>query len=63
MSIYVLSACTSRYETTGENHYTQSTNGPHLIVPPPLNSAMISHFYDLPPQTQNPTVSIIPPVV
>lgn len=58
----VLSACSARYSSTGEDMYLQSRNGERLEVPPPLTSANISNFYDLPPQTQNARVSIAPPV-
>ncbi len=62
ITMFLVVACTSRYVSNGDNQYMQSTNGPNLVVPPPLNSTMISHFYDLPPQTRNPAVSILPPI-
>lgn len=61
-ALLCLSACSSRYSSNGENLYLQSKNGVPLDVPRPLTSANISHFYDLPPQTQDPHVSIAPPV-
>ncbi|WP_045096147.1 hypothetical protein [Legionella fallonii] len=62
LATLALSACSSRYSSNGENLYLQSRNGVQIEVPPPLTSANISHFYDLPPQNQNPQVSIAPPV-
>lgn len=56
----ILSAC-SRYASNGEHLYLGSRNGQPIIVPPPLTSGNISHLYDLPPQNQNATVSIVPP--
>jgi len=53
--------CTSRYASNGENQYMNSKNGQNLVIPAPLSSDMISHFYDLPDQTQNSVVSITPP--
>ncbi|WP_133127980.1 hypothetical protein [Legionella nagasakiensis] len=57
----LLSACASYYSSNGEKKYLESRNGLNLVVPPPLTSANISHFYDLPPQNQNPRVNIEPP--
>ncbi len=62
LATLVLSACSSRYSSNGEDLYLQSRNGVQLDVPPPLTSANISHFYDLPPQNQSARVSIAPPV-
>jgi hypothetical protein len=53
--------CTSRYASNGENQYMKSKNGQNLVIPSPLSSDMISHFYDLPEQAQNSVVSITPP--
>lgn len=48
--------------TGGENNdYLTSRNGPDLVIPHPLTTQNISHFYDLPPQNQDPRVSIKPP--
>lgn len=58
----LVTACSTRYASNGENKYMQSQNGPNLVVPKPLTSDTISHFYDLPQQTQNASVSIAPPV-
>ena len=58
----VLSACSSRYASNGESLYLNSRNGAKLEVPPPLTSANISGFYDLPQQNQDARVSIAPPV-
>ena len=59
----LLTACSAQYTSNGEQQYLSSRNGAVLIVPQPLTSSNISHFYDLPPQTQDATVSIVPPVV
>lgn len=56
----LLSACSS-YTSRGEQLYVSSHNGPHLVVPPPLGSENINHFYDLPAQNQNVKVDINPP--
>ncbi len=63
MSSLLASACNMRYASNGENQYMQAQSSPSLVIPPPLNGANISHFYDLPPQTQNADVSILPPSV
>lgn len=59
--VLLLAACTSRYASNGENKYLQSRNGPGVVVPSPLTTMNISHFYDLPQQNQNAVVSIAPP--
>ena len=61
LATLALSACNSRYSSNGENLYLQSRNGVKIEVPPPLTSANISNFYNLPPQNQNAKVSIAPP--
>lgn len=55
-------ACSKKYLSTGEEQYLQSRNGPDIIVPPPLTSTNISHFYDLASQQQNAQVSLDPPI-
>lgn len=60
ISALLLAAC-STYTSNGEKHYLQSRNGAKLVVPPPLTDANMSHFYDLPQQSQNAQVSIVPP--
>ncbi|KTC81642.1 hypothetical protein [Legionella brunensis] len=60
LSVSLLSAC-SNYASNGEAQYLRSKNGPTVVVPPPLTDSNISHFYDLPAQTQNARVSIAPP--
>ena len=62
LATLVLSACSSRYSSNGENLYLQSRNGVKLEVPPPLTKAYLSNFYDLPSQNQNARVSIAPPI-
>ena len=62
--LLLVTACSSRYASNGENVYTKSQNGPFLVVPPPLFKGTISHFYDLSTQPrQDPAVSIMPPVI
>lgn len=61
LAALVLPACSSKYASNGENLYLNSKNGTKIVVPPPLTSANISGFYDLPPQTQDARVSIVPP--
>jgi uncharacterized lipoprotein len=56
-----LSACSAQYTSNGEQQYLKSRNGVSLVVPPPLTSANMSHFYDLPAQNQDAQVSIEPP--
>lgn len=55
-----LTSCS--YVSNGEKYYMQARNGAPLVIPAPLSSSNISHFYDLPPQNGNATVSIAPPV-
>jgi len=57
----LLTGCSTQYTSNGEHQYLQSHNGVRLVVPPPLTTANISDFYDLPPQNQNAQVSIAPP--
>lgn len=57
----LLSACGMQFTSNGEQHYLQSHNGANLVVPPPLTTANISHFYDLPPQNQNARIGVEPP--
>ncbi|MFT4060095.1 MAG: membrane lipoprotein lipid attachment site-containing protein [Legionella sp.] len=61
-ALFVLSGCSGRYASNGENLYLQSRNGPNLEVPPPLTRANISDFYNLPPQEQDAHVNIAPPI-
>lgn len=58
---FALCACASYYTTNGEKQYIQNKNGAPLVVPAPLTGENISHFHDLPEQTQNPKVNIAPP--
>lgn len=58
-----LAGCSAQYTSNGEQQYLNSRNGGDLVVPPPLTSSNISHFYDLPPQNKDARVSIIPPVI
>lgn len=58
----LLTACSAQYTSNGEQHYVQSHNGVGIVVTPPLSTANISHFYDLPSQSQDAKVSIVPPV-
>lgn len=55
------SACSSYYASNTERSYLHSRNGVNVVVPPPLTTTSMSHFYDLPPQEQNAKVSIKPP--
>lgn len=57
----LLTGCSAQYTTNGEQQYLQSRNGLRLVVPPPLTTANISDFYDLPPQNQDARVSVVPP--
>ena len=60
--VLVLSACSGRYSSNGESLYLKSRNGVMLNVPPPLSKENISDFYNLPPQNQDATVRITPPI-
>ncbi|MGQ3890364.1 hypothetical protein [Legionella sp. CNM-4043-24] len=62
LSMVLLSSCASRYASNGEQLYLGSRNGQQLVVPPPLTSSNISHFYDLPQQNANAVVNIAPPI-
>ncbi len=37
LAMLVLSACSSRYASNGENLYLQSRNGEKIVVPPTFN--------------------------
>lgn len=58
-----LIACSSRFDNSGEQRYLSSRNGQQLVVPPPLTTANIGYFYNLPAQTQDARVTIQPPTV
>ncbi len=57
----LLANCTAQYTSNGEQKYIHSQNGPNIVVPPPLTTENISHFYDLPPASRDPKISIVPP--
>jgi uncharacterized lipoprotein len=61
-SALLLTAC-SQFASNGDKQYLQSKNGARVVVPPPMTDSNISHFYDLPPQSQNAVVGIRPPAV
>jgi len=56
----ILAGC-SKYSGNAESLYLNSHNGPSIEVPPPLTSANIGHFYDLPQEYQSAIVDIEPP--
>lgn len=57
-----LTACTTTpYRSSGEKLYKAGPNGPQLQVLPPLERSNLSDFYNLPNQSENPSVSILPP--
>ncbi len=58
-----LVACSSNFSSNAETNYLKSRNGPELVVPPPMTTANMGYFYNLPLQTQNAKVSIKPPTV
>jgi uncharacterized lipoprotein len=58
----LLTACSAQYTSNGEQLYLKSRNGDSLVVPSPLTSGDISHFYDLPPQNKDAHVDVVPPV-
>lgn len=60
---WMLSSCASYYTSNGEKQYLQSHNGVNVVVPPPLTSSNLSHFYDLPAQSQDARVSIEEPTI
>jgi len=62
-SLLILASCSSQFASNGEHLYLQSKNTRDPVVNPPLTPVNISHFYDLPQPTQNPIVSIAPPVI
>lgn len=59
--VLLLCGCSSRYASNGEHLYLGSKNGANLVVPPPLTSSNINHFYDLPAQDKAAEVNIAPP--
>ena len=58
----MLLGCSAQYTSNGEQQYLKSRNGVGVVVPPPLSSNNLSHFYDLPVQNQNAQITIVPPV-
>lgn len=63
LSVFSLASCSSHYASNAGKVYLKSRNGPDLVVSPPLTTANLGYFYNLPPQTQNAKVSIRPPTV
>lgn len=61
--IVLLVSCTTKYATNGENIYLRADNGASLVVPAPLTTDNISHYYDLPQRPENPRVDISLPTV
>ncbi len=61
LSCLSLSACSTYYSSNGDENYKKAKNGPQLVVPSPLTQQNISGFYELPPQPDDPDVSIKPP--
>lgn len=60
--ILAISVCAcSQYASNADKQYLNSRNGTALVVPSPLTSLQISHFYDLPKQDNHTAVSIAPP--
>jgi hypothetical protein len=55
-------SCSSYYTDNGDQRYLKSKNGPTLVVPPPLNTYSMSHFYDLAVQDKPAKVQIEPPI-
>lgn len=61
LSCFVVNGC-SKYASNAESVYLQSRNAAVVDVPPPLTGSNIGHFYDLPEQKQQASVSIEPPL-
>ena len=60
--VLFLISCSSQFASNGEKLYLRSSNGPGLVVQPPLTDMNISHFYDLPAQlNKSPKMSVVPP--
>lgn len=60
--LLVLSLCAcTRFSMQGERLYATSQSAPPLIVPAPLIASNLSDFYSLPPQNEDPCVSVVPP--
>jgi uncharacterized lipoprotein len=57
----MLAGCSAQYTSNGEQQYLHGRNGVNLVVPPPLTSENISHYYDLPPQNQDARIGVEPP--
>lgn len=60
-SALILCSCASQYASNRDKQYLASRNGKQLVVPPPLTTSNISHFYDLPQNNKSAAVSIAPP--
>lgn len=56
-------SCSTLYDTSGEQRYLSSRNGPNLVVPPPLTTTNLGYFYNLPEQNQDARIGINPPTV
>lgn len=59
--LLLVNACSSYYASNAERGYLKSRSGPMLVVPPSLTTMNLSHFYDLPPQEKDATISLKPP--
>ncbi len=57
----LLSSC-SLFTSNNDSLYLQSHNGKPLEVPPPLTKSEISTYYDLPDPSNNPVISLEPPM-
>lgn len=60
VSALLITGC-SHFKGNSEQKYLKSRNGPGLVVPSPLTAGNVSHFYDLPHQDKQASVSIAPP--
>lgn len=61
--LLITTACSAYYTSNGGDNYLSSRSGPVLVVPAPLVTTNLSHFYDLPLQIKDARVSCKPPLL
>lgn len=63
IAVCCLTSCAVKYASNDKAQYLLSKNGPQIEVPPPLTSANISNFYELPNPAEERKIGVTPPRV
>lgn len=59
--VVVLGLSSCSYFGQNDANVLNSRNGGSLVIPSPLTSDNLSPYYELPAQTQNAHISLVPP--